>query len=242
MKEPEQAAWQTKARAALGSYFRRRSLTPFTLGFLLTLTGLCGFFISYGLLHLGVETMAIRYPAAVLGAYGAFLGMLRGWVEWERRRFDPADAEFQEAVRRACPVHSTGGGGCPPSSSSGKWLDWLDWLSSPADLIPDSAEGCLPALCLLVFFGLLLVVIVNILNAPALMAEGFLDTFLVVGLYRRLRIAAREHWLSITLRKTWKTVFILAAALAFAGACLQYNAPEARSIGPAIRHLLHPNP
>jgi hypothetical protein len=240
MEKREQPAWRTKAHAALSAYFRRRSLTPLTLGLFVGLTGLCGFLISFGLLHLGVYSMAIRYPLAVLGAYGAFLGFLRGWVEWEQRGFDPDNAEFQEAVRDAHPP-----GERPADrtrSSSGKWSGWLDGLDLPTDMLAEGPEGCLGLVILLALLGFVILLISYLAKTPALIEEGFLDTFLVVGLYRRLRIAAREHWLGTTIRKTWKTVGLVAAALAFLGFCLQYHAPEARSIGPAIRHLLNSNP
>lgn len=240
MEKREQTAWRTKARAALAAYFRRRSLTPLTLGFFLVLTGLCGFLISFGLLHLSVHSMAIRYPLAVLGAYGAFLGLLRGWVEWEQRGFDPDNAEFQEAIRDAHPRGIQQANRA--RSSSGKGFSWLDGLDIPSNMLTDGPEGCLGLVIFIVLLGFVILLVSYLANTPALVEEGFLDTFLVVGLYRRLRIAARKHWLGTTIRKTWKTVGVVAAALAFLGFCLQYNAPEARSIGPAVRHLLHSNP
>ena len=52
---------------------------------ILTVTGAAGFGVSYTLLHLGVVAMAVRYPVALLAAYGVFLVLLRVWL-WTRRR------------------------------------------------------------------------------------------------------------------------------------------------------------
>jgi hypothetical protein len=60
-------------------------------------------------------------------------------------------------------------------------------------------------------------------------------------LYRRLRIAAEEHWLGTAIRKTWISALIIAVLLAIAGMCLESLAPGARSIGPAIHRILHTN-
>lgn len=241
-EEFQQEKWRARARNALAAYFRRRSLTAFMVGFLMALTGLCGFLISYGLLHLGVERMAIRYPVAVVGAYAVFLVLIRAWVEWERSRFDPASEEFQTAFRQAVSAapapEKTHGDWNPDRRSS--WLDWLDLPEIPSDLMQEPGDGCLLLVALVVFFGLIALVAMSLMNASALMAEGFLDTFLIVGLYRRLRHAAREHSLGTTIRKTWSTALVVAALLAILGYFLQWNAPEARSIGPAVRHLFHP--
>jgi hypothetical protein len=48
------------------------------------LTGGAGFLASMGLLAIGVQRMAIRYPLAVILAYAAFLLLLRGWLALQR--------------------------------------------------------------------------------------------------------------------------------------------------------------
>jgi len=73
---------------------------------------------------------------------------------------------------------------------------------------------------------------------PALLAEVFVDVFIVSVFYRRLRIAAQEHWLGTALRKTWWLALIGAGLLALLGSILETAAPGSRSIGPAIQKIL----
>lgn len=47
---------------------------------ILMLTGLTGFLSSFTLLHLGMTSMALRYPLAILLGYGVFLLCIRAWV------------------------------------------------------------------------------------------------------------------------------------------------------------------
>lgn len=56
------------------------------VSFLLALTGAAGFLVSTALLHLGVTSMTVRYPLAVLSAYSVFLLLLRLWLAFQRRK------------------------------------------------------------------------------------------------------------------------------------------------------------
>lgn len=53
---------------------------------ILVLTGAFGFLVSWGLLHLGLSALWIRYPLAVASAYGMFLLLLRFWLAYQRGR------------------------------------------------------------------------------------------------------------------------------------------------------------
>lgn len=55
------------------------------VSFLLALTGAAGFVVSAVLLRLGVESMTVRYPLAVLSAYCVFLLLLRLWLALKGR-------------------------------------------------------------------------------------------------------------------------------------------------------------
>ena len=50
------------------------------MSLILLLTGLAGFLASFSLLQLDVSRMWIRYPIAILIAYGVFLLLLRLWL------------------------------------------------------------------------------------------------------------------------------------------------------------------
>jgi hypothetical protein len=58
----------------------RRALPRVQMSLILAATGAAGFVASFVLLHLGVWRMWVRYPLAVLFAYGVFIVLLRVWL------------------------------------------------------------------------------------------------------------------------------------------------------------------
>ena len=58
----------------------RHGLPRLQMSILLALTGASGFLTSFILLKAGVGSMALRYPVAVMVAYGVFLLLLRVWL------------------------------------------------------------------------------------------------------------------------------------------------------------------
>jgi hypothetical protein len=172
--------------------------------------------------------MWVRYPVAVLVSYSALLGLIRIWVEIERRRFDPDEADLRAEPPSPSPASDLRRGG------GSSWFDWLDLGHFG---FPDLDEGCLAAV-LFIVLGLLLVGLVMIVAAAqALLAEIFLDAFIVSVLYRRLRIAQKEDWLGTALRKTVVPALITAILLGLGGRVLEESAPGAHSIGKAIKQI-----
>jgi len=197
------------------------------LSIIILVTALAGFGISICLLKLGVASMWMRYPVAVVGAYGIFLGLIRLWVEIERMHFDPNDQEIQKGLENdAEPYESL------VSKSDSGWWDWLE--------IPDfaNAEGLLLIILLgaIVAMGFIFFAIIG--EAPILIAEVFVDAFLAGLLYRRLRISASEAWLGTAIRKTWVYVFWTAFLLCVAGLCLDLMATDSDTMGKAIKEIL----
>jgi hypothetical protein len=227
--------WRQRARMGLEAYFRRHSFPRTALAIVLVITGLFGFLVSFGLLHLGLREMWMRYPMAVFAAYGLFLGLLRGWVELERARFRPQPEEIEGLLEGK---EENNPGDHYSSSSHSSWLDGLD----APDFTDIDAEGCLFGILFGVAAGLIAVVVVSLINAPGLISEVFIDGFLVSVLYRRLKSAERENWLGTAVRKTFKLVLLTAILMAIGGGCLQALAPGAHSIGPAIEKIRHPQP
>ena len=223
-------AWRAKARVALEAYFRRHSFPRFTLGLLLILTGAAGFLTSVLLLKYGMEQMAVRYPIAAGIAYAVFLGLIRLWVEIERSRFNPQPDEIEKAVLEQKPERKSDVYRGPPDDRS-----WWDWLDVPN--VFDLDDGCLPLLVIGAVIGLIALVFIALSNAPAFMAEVFLDAFIVSVLYRRLRIAAQEHWLGTAIRKTWLHALLMIGLLCLIGWGLDLLAPGSHSIGPALQQL-----
>lgn len=201
------------------------------MSLLLILAGFFGFLVSYASLHFGLNQMWIRYPFALLAGYTVFLGLLRLWVELERSRFNPEAAEVKALVaeeRRSAK---------PAWEEHDRRASWLDFLDVPS--VFDFDDGCLPALLAALVIGLIVILGMAVAAMPALLAEVFVDVFIVSVLYRRLRIAAQEHWLGTALRKTWWLALITAALLSLAGWVLETLAPGSHSIGPAIEKILH---
>ncbi len=228
----EKIKWRNRARAALEAYFHKRSFPKITLSVLLALTGGFGFLISFGLLKADFAAMWLRYPVAVLGAYGFFLLLLRGWVEIEKARFAPE--EIDKLDLQKAPASLSDSDLVRTSEGKSGWLDYLDIPDFGVDFFD---EGCLPIILVGAAIGLVCTLAFTVFAAPALIAEVFLDLFLVSMLYRRLRIASSEHWLGTAVRQTWTTAAVAAILLMIIGGCLQLMAPESRSIGPAMREL-----
>ena len=227
----DKSEWPAHARATLRRYFQKRSAPRTIVSLLLIFTGFFAFLVSYVSLHFGLTQMWIRYPVALLAGYAFFLGLLRLWVELERSRFNPDAAEIKAFAleERASPK-------TPPQIHERR-SSWLDCLDVPNVL--DFDDGCLPVLLALLVIGLVALLAVAIAAMPALLAEVFVDVFIVSVFYRRLAKAAQEHWLGTALRKTWWLALIAAAILSLAGWGLETAAPGCHSIGPAIEKLWH---
>ena len=220
--------WRGRARTALQAYFQKRSAPRLILSAILILTGSVGFAVSVGLMRLGMVTMWIRYPIAVLAAYGFFLGLIRLWIQFEKSRFDPRADEIEQALKEGKEHYTPSRRSGHDDGSSFNWLDIVDF---------DFGEGCLLIVVIAAIVGLVALLLFTILGAPALVAEVFIDAFVVSVLYRHLRKAAREHWLGTAIKKTWARALGTAALLSLIGWCLEMMAPGSHSIGPAIQKL-----
>ena len=227
--------WRLRARSALEAYFRNRSFPRLTLGLIVTIAGFAGFLISYALLHHGFEEMLFRYPVAVAGGYLAFLGLLRLWVEIERVGYDPR----QVAISTDPPEEKETASLLDQwSRKDHGWLDWLDLVEIPV-LEDGCLVGCLFAFLIGLVAGVASILFSFIMAAPELLAEVFLDAVVVTMLYRHLKTAAREHWLSTAVKRTWISALLTAGALSLLGLCLDGLAPHSDSIGPALKEILY---
>src|SRR5687768_3661391 len=87
--------WRAHVRSTLRGYFQKRSAPRAIVSLLLILAGFFGFLVSYVSLRFGLAQMWVRYPVALLAGYAFFLCLLRLWVELERSRFNPKEAEIK---------------------------------------------------------------------------------------------------------------------------------------------------
>lgn len=222
---------------------------PRVVVFLLVLAaGATGFLMSFVLLSAGYESMALRYGIAGVSGYVAFLALLGAYVMWQRRfAFDRPDAldamnlldaggsfgtslvDATNSVGRFAGGRS-GGGGASGSWGSASADSGARWFDGDVDL------GWVLIAAAVALAGVLAVGYV-VWAAPVLLAEVLVDALIVGAVSRRLT-DDRHDWTVTAIRRTWLPATILIATLVVAGWALQAAAPEARSIGPAVRAIL----
>jgi len=159
--------------------------------------------------------MWLRYPLAAAAGYAVFLILVWCLVRAYRAGADRVLANENEALARGEPVRLDLPDGPDPSGC----------IDIPGD------EGCAVVAAIGVVLCLLVVAFYYVFTAPALFAELVLDSFLVGGLYRRLRGEEEGHWFLSALRRTVGPALIVLAFLAVAGVAFSNYAPDAKSIG-----------
>ena len=108
----------------------RRGLPRVLMSLILAATGAAGFLVSFALLHVGVTRMWLRYPVAVLAAYGVFLFLLRVWLHLQRHSWTdllPDDLNLLNADALSDGAHDAavssfgGGGDFAGAGAGGTW-------------------------------------------------------------------------------------------------------------------------
>lgn len=239
------------AVARVKHLLQRHSSPRLQMSMILFATALAGFFCSFLLLQLGMNSMAMRYTLAVGFAYAVFLGILRLWLHRRQRKAeDRSDSNALDLLDLDLPTASTegpkvvgsvgfgggssGGGGASRSFAPGarEALDNLGIGAAgdlPFDL--DADELWILALIIAAIGGALIASIYIIVSAPTFLAEILVDGLLVTGLYKRLQKIERQHWLETAIRRTWLPVLIVAVLFGIAGYFVQQLSPEVNSIG-----------
>ncbi|MBU8976844.1 hypothetical protein JI752_011885 [Lysobacter sp. MMG2] len=208
-------------------------------------TGAAGLLASFLLLAGGLESMLLRYPLAVLIAYGVFLVQMAVWTRWGSDASDALDLTDLPTGRTGgggwsgSGGHSGGGGASAswgPSSGSGSSSS-----SSGVDLL-DGVDG--DGLPLLVLIALVAVAVVCVIaagwvvwTAPALMAELMVDAAIAGGLYKRMRGTQSEGWWWLCVRHTfWPLLGVLLFFVAL-GVAAKVYAPQATTLMQALQAL-----
>ena len=205
------------------------------MSLILLLTGLAGFLASFSLLHLNVSRMWIRYPIAILIAYGVFLLLLRLWLWIYGRDMEvDLDPDLAEVVLELpsggyAPSevsHSNVGAdiGHTHAGGSSSWWSGIDF-----DL--DLEDGWFLIIAVIVLIGALIASLYIIYIAPLLLAEILIDGVLLVGLYKKVKHIDQQHWLRAAVRRTIIPVLLIAIFFSIAGFAMQRVVPEAHSIG-----------
>ena len=218
---------------------------------ILLLTGLAGFLVSFVLLRLGVTDMWLRYPVAILVAYGVFLILLRVWLSLSRpREWDVLD--IVETTVEVVSSDSTqvsnpgfgGGGDFAGGGGGGSWGQSVSTVtttkssgSSGFSFDVDLEDAWLLLLVVVALAAALIVVLYVVYIAPALLAEILLDGVLLAGLYKRVKTIEHRHWLRGALRRTAVPAIIVVVLFTIAGFAMQRVAPEAHSVGEVWKHI-----
>jgi len=223
---------------------------------IVALTGAVGFLSSVALLYAGVHSMWLRYPLAVISAYGAFLFFLWCWLraEWSDTSdltgvIDPAGLGHVKLPD--IPWSGAGGqfGGGGASGAFGGSPDVLANVpyeplsgTGPASEVAEAAGSVLDA----EEFAVIILVIVALFSAagaaawivwmaPGLFAELMLDAAIATGLYRRLRGVGGDHWLRTAIKRTAFAFAGVAILFAIAGAAMQAYSPASKTMGHVLR-------
>jgi hypothetical protein len=231
---------RTKPRRELLAEIRTRFIAQgyprLLVLFILLLSGLAAFAFSAGTLRLGFEQMALRYLAATLVGYATFLFLIRIWIAFHRREWDPG-VDFPDLPDGSSGSHGVefGGGGSGGGGASANW-DVPD-LGGGVDVGVDFDDAWPLVLAAAVLLGSALAMFYVVYAAPVLLAEIALDAALVAGIYRKLRKQDARYWLGSALRHTWQPAAIAALCVWVIGTALQWAVPNARSIGDVVRAL-----
>jgi len=192
--------------------------------------------------------MGLRYPLAVLFAWGIFLALVRIWAAREAAHFPVEEqlgedtlAENTPLLTRSVLVSEDDWRRKSRRDSIWSWLDWLDFT----DLFDPDAVGCLAGIAIMVLItlgaGAILTLTGLIGQAEILIAELFLDAVLLSAFSKRLHRLKPQWWVAGVVRQTMWPVLLTALLLMVGGFLLQGLVPDAKSIGGVWRHY-HPAP
>jgi hypothetical protein len=236
---------------------RSSSFPRLQMMLLVALTGGFGLLASFSMLRLGLDSMALRYPLALVVSYLFFLILLWLWLRTKASDYlevpdlsglAPSGGQPSSSIDLA----SGGGGSFGGAGASGTFDAPLADLGGVTDApmkavgeaassIGDADELAIPivaiVLAAVLATGLVLASLYAVYIAPALFAELLVDGGLSYALFRRLRSQDRPLWLASAMRRTVMPFAVTAVFLAAVGAAMSAYAPEAKSIGQVIGHL-----
>jgi len=216
------------------------------MGLIVGLTGAAGLLFSFLMLDAGMTRMALRYPLAMLGAYGVFLVLLWLWLRTKAEDYvDLPDLSGSAPGGSGdCTPALEGGGHFGGGGASGTFdtpasfapADSDSPLAEAAGAVGDADELAIPLIVLAFALGLALASLYVVYIAPMLFAELLVDGALSYALYRRIKGTDSPHWLASAVRRTALPFLLTGGFVAIAGAAMAVYAPGAHSIGQVIQH------
>jgi hypothetical protein len=221
---------------------------------IILLTGMVGMLSSRAMLSMGMESMVLRWPAAMAVSYAAFIVFVWAWLA-ARRNDDSFTAELATDVGinigpdlAHAAVRSLSHGMPPfPSTGASRATSDLeaaeDVTSGIGKALGSADEGGIPFVIAIIIGALaasILAVSAHVIAiAPGLLAEVLLDGALAGILLKQIDPKRHTHWLTTLLSKTWWMAAGLAMVLMLAGTVVTSYAPGARTLSEAHTSILN---
>lgn len=229
------ASWKRRFVAGVRQGFWVR----FHMALILTAVALAGAVANKLMLRAGLESMAARYPLAILASYAVFFVMVRVWIAYVRAA-DPRLGGPMAIAAAAAMVAPPGQPGrkrshLPPNAS-----DAADLALDGPDIVGDVASGMgIDDGVILLVFVLLLVAIFGagayvIWEAPVILTEAAFSAVLAAALRRASIEDLGLRWAGVVLRKTVVPFLIVAAMGATAGFVARHRCPIADRMSTAL--------
>lgn len=226
------------------------------------LTLACLWAVSHGLLMAGVDTLALRYGAAVAVGYLVYLGLLRAWAASLARRESPLDGTGDLPLPDAggnpggegsgggaieAPGHASGGGGDFGGGGATGQFDAPvggdsagSMIEGAGELLGGADEAIVVVIPLAVVVGVVML-IGGLLGTGVFMLFG-VEVLLSVTVEVVLASVAgsvaykglNEGWLSAAWSRTWRGALAALVCAVALGAALDLGVPQARSLPHAI--------
>ncbi|WP_295550593.1 hypothetical protein [uncultured Stenotrophomonas sp.] len=205
-------------------HLQQRGWPRLQMALIVALTGAAGFLASHLLRLAGVDAMLLRYPMAVLQAYGVFLLLMWIWIRW--RWDDVLDGLSSEVGGGSPSAHggvaespwSSVGGRSGGGGASASWNESAQAGGGDAGELPLTGlaedEAGLPLLVILGIVALVATVLLAsmwvVWSAPVLMAELLVDAAIASGLYRRMQGMQEQGWWRVCVTHTiWPLLGLL---------------------------------
>ncbi len=214
---------------------------------------------SAALMHAGVQTLALRWPLSVAGAYAVFIGLLWLWCRWllsrDEASGDPGidtglgrDGSKADAAFRSGEGGDFGGGG-----STGAWdaasadPSALEGAGRAAHATLEAAAAADEGIVVVVPLAVLVGVAALIAGALGVAVFGLFGIEVLLGVAVEIAFASaggalayrarREGWLSHALTRTARPMAVLLMLVALLGGAIDVGLPEAGSLPQALRLL-----
>ena len=227
--------WETQVERDLHRTYDLRA-HGFVIG---TLTLLLMWAVSHLQMRWGVQALALRYFLTLGVGYLGYLAVLRWWATRLVRRNAQIDPDLPDAGLGDWP--SDHASGVDPGAGGG---GLGDVAGGALEVVAGADEGAVVVVPVIAIFLIALAIVFGA-GALAMLYFGW-DTLLAVAIeiafsYVSARAAvrvAREGWLGVAVRLTWKPLLGALLCAVLLGGLIDRFLPEAQSLPAAVRLLM----